>query len=328
MPTDQIAQIFQTLNATGFSIRENAEITLEINPATVDQTSLDQLKHLGFNRFSVGVQTFSDLFLQALGREHSADDSKRTLQLLKRNNVVFSFDLMFGLPQQTLADLQSDLEQLCEFSPPHVSLYNLTLNPQHALNVGRADDDTQFEMFLLIEKRLKAIGLARYEVSNFSIPGFESRHNQKYWTGKPYWGIGVSAHSYLRKSDLPSAQYGARFWNAKSGHQYASDIQNNTDSKQGILQYFDSKNVEVLQKHEAMTDFFHTRLRQMVGFSILDFTAEFGPDDISLVESKLSGLVSKSLVENHQGRYRLKTDAIAMANQVFLELTFSETDFK
>jgi oxygen-independent coproporphyrinogen-3 oxidase len=212
LSAEAILSIRQEIANNGFEFTPSTEITIEINPGTVTKSKLDQYLAAGVNRFSVGVQTFHSKHLTRTGRLHSIDDSRELLAMLKAASLNYSFDLLFGLPEQTLDDLSADLRELVSFSPPHVSLYNLTVPKDHAMNKNRASDDVQADMFEVIETALLKAGLIRYEISNFAKPGFESRHNFLYWEDQPYWGIGIGAHSYLPTL----GPFGSRFWNPAS----------------------------------------------------------------------------------------------------------------
>jgi oxygen-independent coproporphyrinogen-3 oxidase len=193
------------------------EITIEINPGNIDEVKLVKLLELGVNRFSVGSQTFDDKLLKDIGRKHSSKETADTLKLLNKYNVNFTMDLLFALPKQTLENLKKDIEESLKFSPKHVSTYYLNVPDKHDLSKNRPTDDIQVKMFELIETTLENHSLHRYEISNYAKPGFESKHNLLYWTDRPYWGIGLSSHSFLEQE---KTDWGMRFWNPKSYEGY------------------------------------------------------------------------------------------------------------
>ena len=168
-----IVAIRDELAKAGFVFRTDAEVTIEINPATISPGKLDVYRAAGINRYSVGAQTFDDNLLKLCGRRHSADDTRATLELLRRHDLNYSFDLLFALPGQTEAGLARDLDEVVDFAPPHLSAYCLTVPEGHPMARGRAPEDDQARMFDLIERRLAAIDLRKYEISNFARPGFE-----------------------------------------------------------------------------------------------------------------------------------------------------------
>jgi oxygen-independent coproporphyrinogen-3 oxidase len=199
----QVERILKTVNEN-FNVVRNTEITMEMNPATVTPESLWAFKSLGVNRASFGVQTFNDRALKLLGRGHDANDARKTYKLLREADFEnISFDLIAGLPGQTLDDWQRNLDEAISMSPEHLSLYLLEIHEGTPLaeqvRGGRQptpDDDLAAAMYEIMCERLAAAGYEQYEISNFSRPGFESRHNTKYWLLDPVYGFGVSAHSF------------------------------------------------------------------------------------------------------------------------------------
>lgn len=187
-----------------FSVCDDVEVTLELNPGTVTPETLRELRRLGVNRASFGVQTFDDEDLRRLGRVHTADDARRTLRDLREagfQNV--SFDLIAGLPGQTLENWSRNLEEALALAPEHLSLYLLEVHEGTPLadQIRRGfwpapDADLAAEMYELLAARTRECGYEQYEISNFARPRKESRHNMKYWTGAPFYGFGPSAHSF------------------------------------------------------------------------------------------------------------------------------------
>jgi len=182
----------------------SCEVTLEANPGTLDLEGLRELKHVGINRLSLGCQSFSERKLRLLYRDHSAGETLQTVKHAREAGFTnLSMDLIFGLPGETREEWLSDLEQLLACEPDHVSLYNLEYHEQTPygkwLEQGVLEplsQDFEAELYLLTHETLERAGFEHYEVSNFAKPGFRSVHNQVYWEGKPYLGIGPSAHSF------------------------------------------------------------------------------------------------------------------------------------
>ncbi len=326
-----ILAVLNKIATLGFSRAPNCEITIEINPGTIDAEKLDLYLASGVNRFSVGAQTFRDDFLRACGREHTSQMTRETLRLLSGRNLNFSFDLLFGLPHQNLNDLSDDLSELIAFSPPHVSLYNLTVPQNHPMNRGRATDEVQSQMFEVIETELQAVGLRRYEISNFSKTGFESRHNCLYWQGLPYWGVGIAAHSFLPEV----GPFGSRFSNPSSTKVWMNQISGASllqdESPLRFWENLPKAQVERLFLHEALTDFFHTHLRQTRGFSWQEFRTtlqSFQVENtyiqkiICLAQTRADELKRTKLIVANDGRIRLTPTGYVLANAVFLKFTF------
>ncbi len=323
LSTDSILTLIKEIANAGFEFLPQMEITIEINPGTIDAQKLDLYLAAGINRFSVGVQTFDEKLLRLCGREHSADDSRSTLQLLSDQGVNYSFDLLFGLPGQSLSDLAIDLDELARFSPPHVSLYNLTVPQQHFMNLNRANDETQADMFDLIDQRLSREGIFRYELSNFAKSGNESQHNLLYWSDLGYWGLGVSAHSYFPSK----GPFGTRFWNPTSAKQYLEQTQGPAASPDRLPDRLPKRQVEELKVHEAATDFCHTHLRVMRGLSVSQLEKKFPPHVVSVISGRLRQLETTGLLEADGAHLRLSATGRPVANQIFLKLTFLDGDF-
>ncbi|MBQ3598988.1 MAG: radical SAM family heme chaperone HemW [Clostridia bacterium] len=183
-----------------FEIPEGAEITCEVNPKTVNYEFLKQMKDSGFNRLSVGVQSLNDESLRILGRIHDAKDAVKVFwEGRKAGFDNISCDLMFALPDQTVEMVEADVRKMLELRPDHISLYPLSIEHGtffYAANVQKADENTEYAMYKLICHMLKEAGYIHYEVSNYCLPGKESRHNINYWKGGEYIGCGHGSHSY------------------------------------------------------------------------------------------------------------------------------------
>ncbi len=184
-----------------FLLSENAEITLEANPAMLSFVQLQELRRIGVNRLSLGVQSLDDVQLRRLGRLHTAKEAVRTVDLAAKagfHNI--SCDVMLALPQQTKTELNATLRQMTSFPIQHISAYLLKVEAGTPFAKAHIesfcpDEDCAADLYLHAVEQLQAKGYLQYEISNFAIPGFESRHNCKYWRCVPYLGIGPSAHS-------------------------------------------------------------------------------------------------------------------------------------
>ena len=330
IPTKELIQIIQEIKSC-FSVSPEVEITLEVNPGNLTEESLHQYKAHGVNRFSLGVQTFDPWFLKKSKRSHGVEDSLRDLALFQENHLNFSVDLMFGLPHQTLATLKVDMKKVLSFDPPHISLYNLTIPKNHTLSANRATEKNQAKMFQIIKNTMEKKGLKKYELSNFSTDGFHSRHNSAYWNGSSFLGLGVSAHSYLSSSYALSGfstnrPFGLRFWNSKNISTYREQV--SVPCTQFPTDNLSAKQIEPLKLNEALTDFFHTRLRTAKGFSIKELTAYF-PEKISgFALKQLLSLTKTGWLKQSQSWFSLTEKGEILSNQVFLLLTFLEKDLK
>lgn len=178
------------------------EFSVEVNPGTADRQKLDLLKNSGVNRLSIGVQSFDFHCLETLGRIHTAAQAETAFQLARAAGFEnISLDLMFGVPGQTMAMLDADLDRALALNPEHIAVYNLMYEegvPLTLLNPPRLDEELERDMYDRIRARLKADGFVQYEISNFARPGLECRHNLLYWTGGEYIGCGPAAHSHWK----------------------------------------------------------------------------------------------------------------------------------
>ena len=182
----------------------DAEITLEANPGTVDSARFADFRGAGVNRLSLGIQSFAAHHLKALGRIHDAAQARAAIEAAARHFDNFNLDLMYGLPGQTLDEALADVEQALAFSPPHLSCYQLTLEPNTAFAASPPalpDPDACADMQDAIEARLAQAGFVHYETSAFAQPGRQCRHNLNYWTFGDYLGIGAGAHGKLTLHD-------------------------------------------------------------------------------------------------------------------------------
>lgn len=303
-----------------FELDDSCEITIEINPGTLVEKNFSTYLDIGINRFSVGAQTFNDRLLEACGREHSANDTRKTLELIKSNNVNYSFDLLFALPHQTEKDLEKDLKEIIQWKPPHLSAYCLTLPTGHSMNTGRPKEDMQVSMFTQVTHAIKEVGLEKYEISNFARPGSEAKHNMLYWNWGEYWGLGISAHSFIhtKSADI-------RFWNTKSLKEYAIDSEKSF-TQPLFHNNLDNKNFEALEPHEALTDFCHTQLRLARGLNSKEVLATFNKKQSELVDEKLLSLPNPGLLDKHGDFYTLSAAGEVLSNQVFEHFTFLKKD--
>lgn len=309
-----ILSLIDEIAKTGLNIDRQTEITLEINPATLDKQKIRTLLDHGVNRFSVGAQTFHDHHLKAAGRKHSSEETRQTLDLLQNFGVNYSFDLLFALPHQTLDELESDLQTIHHYSPPHLSAYCLTVPEGHPMSSNRPLEDQQIQMFQRIEESLLKNDLRRYEISNFAKPGFESKHNLLYWQDQNYIGLGLSAHSYL-KTEGP---WGSRFWNPSSIEKYKDAVLAEPPSVLPHLKKLG--HLETLNEDESLFDFSHTALRLESGLDLHSLNNKFAPTKTSILRERLDHLAQDNYVIKANDCWRLSEKGRHLSNYVFSRL--------
>lgn len=224
LDSTSIAFLLNTIREN-YDVDKQAEITLEGNPNDLTKEYLHQLKRIGINRLSIGIQSFDNKQLLRLGRRHTADDALDAIQ--QAQNAGFeniSIDLIYGLPAQTLSELERDIDNALALNIQHLSTYCLTYESgtrltqlRDAGKIQETNDDTLNSMYETICRRLKEADFEHYEVSNFTRKGYRSQHNSAYWNDTPYLGIGAAAHSYNQKS---------RQWNPSNMEEYIYQITN------------------------------------------------------------------------------------------------------
>ena len=198
-----------------YNICADAEVTVEVNPDDVTPSLVSALREAGVNRVSMGIQSFDDGELHAVGRRHTAEEACRAVETLSRGGISnISIDLMYGLPGQTLESFARSIDAALRLPVQHISSYALSVEPGTPLaarlqsgSFVEASDEQMLAMYTLLRERLTAAGYEHYEISNFARPGYASRHNSSYWDGTPYIGLGPGAHGYdghhTRRANAP-----------------------------------------------------------------------------------------------------------------------------
>ncbi len=310
-----IARLVAAVTASFPGGRE-VEVTLEVNPSTVERARLPAFRAAGVNRLSVGVQSFSDATLRRLGRAHRADESRATLAAARAAGFDdVSLDLITAAPAQRLGDLERDLDEALAFAPEHVSAYQLTIEPgtpfEQAARRGQlalADEEEAIRMLERVVERLAAGGLARYEISSFARPGREARHNRRYWERGAVLAIGVGACSYEPPS--AAARHGVRRANVRSLDDYLSRIASGASA--------DAEPPERLDAASARGEAAFLALRTVAGLAAGAFRDEFGAPPRSFWPDAIETLVGAGLLqEEPSGDLRLTPRGILLSNSVF-----------
>ena len=318
IPAQEITAIIEHLKQY-FFFHPDIEISIEINPGTLTEESLHTYILGGINRFSVGVQTFRDDLLKFYNREHSSQQTKNTLNLLKKNKTIFSGDILFALNAQSKEDLQKDLDQLLLYNPQHISTYYLTLPAHHRLQKNRPSESIQLQMFRQIESLLKKKGFDHYEISNFARKGFYSKHNLAYWSDSNYWGLGLSSHSFLKHETQR-----VRFWNPKNLKLYSKQVEQVSEPLP--FSTLPAEQKEILALHEAVTDFCHTALRTCWGIQEEKLKNTFGKTVQYSILKKLQTLQKKQWIKKEGENWKLPFSSWLISNQIFTEMTFLKED--
>ncbi|UJF35045.1 radical SAM family heme chaperone HemW [Paenibacillus hexagrammi] len=286
---------------------EQVEFSMEANPGTTDEEKLAAMKEGGVNRISFGVQSFNNELLAAIGRIHNTDDVYRSLENAKKLGFRnLSIDLMFGLPKQTVEIMKATLQEALALDLQHYSIYSLKVEENtlfHTLfqrnQLPLPSEEEEVDMYLLIMQTLMEAGYGQYEISNFAKPGFESRHNSKYWLNHSYYGLGAGAHGYMR---------GQRHMNIKGIQPYIDA----TKSGLPVMEQFE------VTRQEAMEDFMMVGLRMLKGVNNADFSQQFGSKIEEHFEQALTKWLNAKLLERtEEDGYRLSKEGILLGNEVF-----------
>jgi oxygen-independent coproporphyrinogen III oxidase len=304
------AQVEHLLRAVRerFRVTTDAEVTMEMNPGTLTRATLRDYASLGVNRASFGAQTFDDRELRRLGRVHTAADVRQTIADLRAAGFVnVSFDLIAGLPAQTLNAWSRNLDEALALRPEHLSLYLLEVHEGTPLaeQIRRGqqpspDEDVAASMFQLMLDRTAAAGYEHYEISNFCVPGFASRHNTKYWRGEAVYGFGCSAHSFDGRR--------RRWANERDAARYTARIE------EGRAPLVDS--VE-LDEREAQAEAVFLGLRLMRGLSLAEHREKFGRDLRAEYAADLERLSEAGLISIEDDWLSLTRHGALLSNEVF-----------
>ena len=263
LTSEELNRIMNAVYDT-FIVAENPEITLEANPDDLSNEVLKQLAASPINRLSIGVQSFFEDDLKLMNRAHNSEEAVRSIQLAKKYFDNLSIDLIYGIPEMTNQRWLKNIEQALALDVPHLSCYALTVEPKTALEqfikkgiVPPVEDDVAQEHHALLVDRLETAGYENYEFSNFSKPGSHSQNNTAYWQGKPYLGVGPSAHSYDGNQ---------RSWNVANNTKYLKSIE---DGKLPLER-------EELSKIDKYNEHVMTRLRTKNGIILTEIKGYFG----------------------------------------------------
>jgi len=291
-------------------IASEAEITLEVNPATADRDKLKDFRDGGINRLSVGVQSTSDFWLCCLERPHTAAQTEALIRDARdagfRN---LSCDLMYGLPGQTEDDFRDDLNTLLAWQPDHLSLYSLSVEAGTRLaarisgrELPEPDEDAAADMYIWAQELLGKKGFFQYELSNFAQRGHMCRHNLGYWTQRSYWGFGLAAHSYRN---------GIRSWNFGDADSYFQALTQDKIPREGE---------EKLKDFKKIAEQLIVGLRLTSGVRKRQLARRFGPDWAKPFEPAFQALIQDGLLQEQSETLQLTPRGMLLANVVFRAL--------
>ncbi len=283
-------------------ISKNAEITMEINPGTVNQEYLKNIKNLGVNRLSIGIQSFDDEILSKINRIHSGKEAIETIKTAQKAGFEnISIDLIYGLPEQDLINWQKTLKQALSLDITHISTYGLKIEKNTEFSRCKPknlpDDEMQNQMYLKTIEILEENGFTQYEISNFSKKGRESKHNLCYWKNQEYFGFGVSAHGYLN---------GTRYSNTENLEKYlANPIKNVSENK--------------ISEQEKIEEAIFLGLRLREGLNTAEFEKTYGINLYQKYSKIIEKYISYSFMTYENNNLKLTLQGILLSNTIFAD---------
>ena len=295
-----------------WDISEDAEITTEANPGTLDRKMADALKKMGFNRLSMGVQAWQNRLLKSLGRIHTIESFQENFRAVREagfENV--NIDLMFALPNQTMEDWQETVQNIVALYPEHISAYSLIIEEGTPFydryekgELAPAEEELDREMYRWAVKYLADHGYEQYEISNFAKKGRQSRHNRIYWQAEEYLGMGLGSHSYME---------GERFHNIYDLQEYIK-----AEGEVSTLK----EDIEVISREDTLAEFMFLGLRLTEGVSFARFEERFGEEMKNIYGSQIEKLVQDGLLTEDERGIRLTERGTDISNVVFEEFLF------
>ncbi len=311
LSNDEIRKLIEAVNQA-YNVSADAEITLEANPDDINKNKLREWKRAGINRLSIGIQSFKEKDLHWMNRVHNADQALQCITMVKDAGFTnYSVDLIYGTPTLEDDDWKKNVGIALAMQVPHLSCYALTVEPATALHKmiakkskNEVDPEKQARHFLMLMNWMETSGYEHYEISNFALPGYRSRHNSSYWQGKTYIGIGPSAHSYFKN---------IRRWNVSNNALYIKSLQNN-------LIPFEEEYLSIKQQ---LNEYIMTSLRTIEGVD-LDFVKEkFGEDkSYTLQQASLRYQQNKNLKLTDQ-KLQLTTNGKLFTDGITADLFFT-----
>ena len=296
---------------SNFAVADEVETTIEINPGTATKKKLEDYKKFGINRLSIGLQSGNDKLLKKIGRIHTYKDFENTVNLAKEAGFKnINADMIIGLPDQTIYDVEDTIDKLLKLNLTHISIYSLIVEEKTPIEerllkgeIKLPDDEMERYMYWFAKRKLEDNGYVHYEISNFAKPGYYSKHNMDCWSQKEYLGFGISAASYENK---------VRYVNKDNLESYIENIENGKAYK--------NIKIEERQSIKAqMSEYMILNLRKINGVDIKDFKKKFNESPLLLYEKKLVKLLDEDLVDISPDYIRLTKKGLDLANIVWEE---------
>ncbi|WP_407269495.1 radical SAM family heme chaperone HemW [Radiobacillus sp. PE A8.2] len=313
----QLKQLLEIID-TYFDVSSCEEYCFEANPGDLDETKIKLLKDYGVSRISMGVQVFDNQMLEELGRLHRIEDVYKNVDALVQHGLTnISIDLIYALPKQTLSHFERTLKEALQFDLPHYSAYSLQIEPKTVFyqrykmgQLHKPQEEEEAAMFELLREQMNKHGKQQYEISNFAVPGFESKHNLTYWNNDYYFGFGAGAHGYLP---------GKRIVNLRPFPAYV---------KQAMKDGRPVLHIEEIGKKEQMEEEMFLGLRKLQGVSKTTFQQKFGLEMENIYGEAITFLTQKGWLEETTDRIKLTEEGSLFGNSVFQEFLLDDEELK
>ena len=280
---------------------DDYEFTIEVNPETIDEEKIRILSDYGVNRVSIGVQSFDENVLKLLNRRHSYQDVKKCVDLLNQYGIDnYSFDFIYGINGQSLMSIDRDFSYIDAFKPKHLSFYSLILEEHTSLKINHYEElneDQVVEQYEYIYQELLKRGYIQYEVSNYCLPGYESKHNLTYWEDKEYYGFGLGASGYVT---------GTRYTNTKSLNKY--------------LEGNNYRSVELVNKDEQKEEYIMLGLRLNKGLDLKEYSLRFNENLLEIKKNEIDKLINDNLIKISGNRLFTTHQGMLLLDMVTLKL--------
>ncbi|WP_299578470.1 radical SAM family heme chaperone HemW [uncultured Sunxiuqinia sp.] len=302
-----------TLVGEHYQLAEDVEITLEANPDDLSEAFLEGLKTTIINRLSIGTQSFNDHDLKSMNRRHNSRQALTSIRAAQEAGFQnISIDLIYGLPNQTLADWEANIDQALALNVQHISAYHLTYHEGTVFydylkkgKIKELPDELSLEQFKHLLSRLEEAGFEQYEISNFARNAAYSRHNKAYWERKKYLGFGPSAHSFDHQS---------RRWNVSSLRKYLQAMEQK-------LPYWET---EILSEQDQYNDYMITSLRTKWGISTEYLTQNFAAKYVQHFQKEAEKYVASKHLSCENKVYKLSVEGLFISDKIMEELFYIE----
>jgi oxygen-independent coproporphyrinogen-3 oxidase len=313
LSAEKIEKILETI-CFHYDVTDNAEITLEANPDDITKEKANAWQKIGINRFSIGIQSFVEENLIWMNRAHNAEQSKACINIIRDAGFEnFSIDLIYGTPGQSLQSWEDDVELAIKNKIPHLSCYALTVEEgtalHHMIEHGKratVNTDDQAQCFQSLIQKISSAGYHHYEISNLALPGFESRHNSAYWEGRPYLGLGPSAHSFDGRK---------RSWNLAHNIDYMQAI------KEGKL----PSSSEDLSDIDLLNEYIMTSLRSSKGLNKNRIRDQWGEEKLNVIRKSMQIPAEAENVVESEDAWILTPKGRFLADGIAASLFFIST---